>query len=208
MSRRSYVFNLQLLCIELCTIFVYQTNNNNRVTVWLLTWGNNTWNYFENTEPVLSHWLIICLAIEISCRRVARGYSNCWRLWRLLEAAVGCRRGPQYDRSLSILIVIFLYNSNKLRPETESCAVAQTLLVYKKLIQTANKLCTIEGGKPLLGDWAWPLNDRLSTSTERSIKCLHSSTKQLVKHRLSYPETMSYPRPKMHHYFTSATRLV
>ena len=28
------------------------------------------------------------------CGRVARGYGNCWRLWRLLEAEVGC---PRYD---------------------------------------------------------------------------------------------------------------
>ena len=122
----SYVFNLQLLGIELCTNFVYQTNNH-RVTVWLLTWRNNTWNNFENTEPVLSHWLIICLAIEISCGRVARGYGICWRL-RQLPVAVfraGEARNMTENR-LSILIVIFPYNSNKLRPQTESCAVAQT----------------------------------------------------------------------------------
>ena len=31
------------------------------------------------------------------CGRVARGYGNCWRLRRLLEAAVGCQQRPQYD---------------------------------------------------------------------------------------------------------------
>ena len=31
------IYNLQLLDIELCTNFVYQTNYNNWVTGWLLT---------------------------------------------------------------------------------------------------------------------------------------------------------------------------
>ena len=35
------------------------------------------------------------------CRRVARGYSNGWRLRRLLEAVAGCLWGPQYDRKCS-----------------------------------------------------------------------------------------------------------
>ena len=40
-TRRSYVFYLQLLGIELITNFVYQTNNNHWATGWLLTRLNN-----------------------------------------------------------------------------------------------------------------------------------------------------------------------
>ena len=65
------------------------------------------------------------LALGNECGRVSRGYSNCWRLqrllegtatvgscgncWklrRLLEAATGCRRGPQHDGKCS-----FYFNS-------------------------------------------------------------------------------------------------
>ena len=35
------------------------------------------------------------------CGRVARGHSDCWGLQRLLEAATGCRQGPQYNRKCS-----------------------------------------------------------------------------------------------------------
>ena len=42
--RRSYIFYLQLLDIELITNFVYQTNNNHWATAWLLTWHNNNLN--------------------------------------------------------------------------------------------------------------------------------------------------------------------
>ena len=41
------------------------------------------------------------------CGGVARGYSNCWKLWRLLEAATGCRRGSQYDRKCSFYFYFF-----------------------------------------------------------------------------------------------------
>ena len=64
-------FNLQLFGIELCTNFVYQTNNSHKVTDWLTGWLADevagwlmTWR--NNTEPALSHWLIICLAVQIS----------------------------------------------------------------------------------------------------------------------------------------------
>ena len=39
-----------------------------------------------------------------------------------------------------------------------------------KLHLTPKKLRTIEGGKQLHGDWAWPLNYQLSTTDEWSIK--------------------------------------
>ena len=64
------------------------------------------------------------LALGNECGRVSRGYSNCWRLqrlleatatvgscgncWklrRLLEAATGCRRGPQYDGKCSFYLI-------------------------------------------------------------------------------------------------------
>ena len=44
------------------------------------------------------------------------------------------------------------------------CAVVQTQQIYKKPIQTLNKLRTIEGGKQLHGNRAWPLNNRLRAS--------------------------------------------
>ena len=37
-------------------------------------------------------------------RSVARGYTNCWRLWQLLEAVVGCRRCLQYDGKCSFYL--------------------------------------------------------------------------------------------------------
>ena len=65
------------------------------------------------------------LALGNECGRVSRGYCNCWRLQRLLEATAtvgsygncwklrrllvavtGCRRGPQYDGKCS-----FYFNS-------------------------------------------------------------------------------------------------
>ena len=49
------------------------------------------------------------------------------------------------------------------------CAVVQTLNIYKNLF----KLCTIDGGKQLLGDRVWPLNNQLCTTAEQSIKLLH-----------------------------------
>ena len=53
------------------------------------------------------------------------------------------------------------------------CAIVQIPHIYKKPIQTPNKPCTIEGGEQLLGVWAWLLNDRLSTTSQWSIKHLH-----------------------------------
>ena len=44
------------------------------------------------------------------------------------------------------------------------CIVIQTPHIY------LSKLCTIKGRKHLRGDWAWLLNDRFSTTTERLIK--------------------------------------
>ena len=50
------------------------------------------------------------------CGRVARGYGNCWKLlWVAAEAH------NMIESALYILIVIFPHNSNKPRPQTESC---------------------------------------------------------------------------------------
>ena len=40
-------------------------------------------------------------ALGNECWRVARGYSNCWRLRLLLEEAAGCWRGLLYDGKCS-----------------------------------------------------------------------------------------------------------
>ena len=57
------------------------------------------------------------------CERVARGYSNCLRLRRLLEAAEGCLRGPQYHGKCSFYFNCYLFciTTKKPRPQTESC---------------------------------------------------------------------------------------
>ena len=56
------------------------------------------------------------------CGRVARGYGNCWRLqWVPGEAH------NMMEYALSILIVIFPYNSNKPRPQTESCVFSDVV---------------------------------------------------------------------------------
>ena len=108
--------------------------------------------------------------------------------------------------------------------------VAQTPHIYNKPIQTPKKLCTIERSQHLRGDWAWPLNDWLSTTAERSIKHLHWTislaliklppaakihyycallnnwfrTEPLMTDQVTpeSPVTVSYP--KMHYYCTTA----
>ena len=46
------------------------------------------------------------------CGRVARGYGNCWKLRQVCN---------MMENALCILFVIFPHNSNKPRPQTESC---------------------------------------------------------------------------------------
>ena len=166
---RSYVFNFQLLGIELSPNFVYQTNNNHWVGwqagCWpnIIFWNNlkqfwKHWKHWIGTAPVTnnmpgcldllgvqfkccdnniivpcSHWRLTpvtwkqlpSLALRNDFREMsagqlpevtatAGGYSDCWKLRRLLEAAVYCWKlrivaseaHNMTKNALSILIVI------------------------------------------------------------------------------------------------------
>ena len=75
----------------------------------------------DNLRSLRNDFPVCHMPLGNECRRVASGYSNCWRLWQLLEAAVGCRQCPQYDGKCSSILIIFSHNSNKPRHQTESC---------------------------------------------------------------------------------------
>ena len=57
------------------------------------------------------------------CGRVARGYSNCWRLQRLLEAATGCRWGPQYDGKCSFYFNCYFFSTTRTKEDLRLKAV-------------------------------------------------------------------------------------
>ena len=120
-------------------------------------------------------------------------YDDCWKMRRLLEIVTGCQPGPQYDWKSSFYFncYFFLYNSNKLRSQTESCLFSSTdcdqaLNIYKKTIQTPNKLRTIEGGKQC-SDWAWQLNDQLrGAPDEKNTHLLFTWDKNIVSWCLTH----------------------
>ena len=96
-------------------------------------------NMMENALSIL----IVIFSVQLQQTEISEktvyfppwGYSNCWRLRRLLEATAGCRRCPQYDgNAFSILIVIFPHNSNKPRPQTESCIFSDLALNCKSAV--------------------------------------------------------------------------
>ena len=55
-------------------------------------------------------------------RATAGGSSDCWKLRRIAFEARNMT-----ENALSILILIFLHNSNKLRSQTESCVFSDVI---------------------------------------------------------------------------------
>ena len=55
----------------------------------------------------------------------AGGCGNCWKPLRVAGDAHDMKKN-----ALSILIVIFPHNSNKLRPQTESCPFSDLVILF------------------------------------------------------------------------------
>ena len=72
------------------------------------------------------------------CGRVARGYGNCWRLrW------VASKARNITENALSILIVIFSYNSNKPRPQAEICVFSDMVLLEENFPRGNRVVCSL-----------------------------------------------------------------
>ena len=89
-----------------------------------VTWDNLWWLW--NDFPV---WHLTTSRKQMQ--------ESCQRLQQLFEVAAGCWRGSHSrtmtENALSILIVVFPYNSNKPRPATESC-------VFSNVVQMCNRV--------------------------------------------------------------------
>ena len=65
----------------------------------------------------------------------AGGCSSCWKLWRLLEAATGCRRGPQYDGKCS-----FYFNCHFFRTPPTNRDLRQKAVYFKGWLTANHRL--------------------------------------------------------------------
>ena len=65
----------------------------------------------------------------------AGGCGDCWKLWRVSGEACNV-----IENALSILIVVFPYNSNKPRPQTKSCAFASLVSSKEEVLTSERKI--------------------------------------------------------------------
>ena len=72
------------------------TSGDLETTSQLGTW-NRMWESFQRLQQLL----------EVAATLGSCG--DCWKLWQQLEAATGCRRGPQYDGKCSFYFNCYFF---------------------------------------------------------------------------------------------------
>ena len=90
-------------------------------------WINNTVNKGRAWKtPSCSCQL--CIKLEVC-------YGDCWKLWRLLEAATGCRRGPQYDEKCSFYFNCYFFCTPPTNQDLRQKAVYFTSRIDARMLQ-------------------------------------------------------------------------